>query len=168
MTYNSLVSERITKLLTEGLSKGYASTKEPEEVVRSGFVGKYNDYRSPDGGHYHDEWFASDNGGGQELVTIEDESFTRLYGGGVIPTEELEKLGLTTKDVIGRLITSVNELKEKTRLYDPCSLNLPGGWNYSYSILKRSEEVPLTISYESIKYNDREVFAHAHVLSPIK
>jgi len=162
------MAEKVLYLLTDGLAEGYAGVKKPEKVQRAGFSGKANDYINPEGGHYHDEWFADDNGGGQELVTQNDEKFTRLYGGGVIAVEELQKLGLNTKDVILRLISSVRELKEKTRLHDACSLQLPDGWNYTYSILKKSEEVPLTVGYESIAYNGREVFAHAHILSPIK
>jgi hypothetical protein len=160
--------ERTDKLLTDGLAEGYAGTKKPERIQRTGFLGKANDYVSPEGGHYHDEWFANDNGGGQELVTDKDEHSTRVYAGGVISTEELQKLGLTTKDVISRLITSVRELKDKTRLDSPCSLELPDGWKYKYEILKKSDEVPLTIGYESIEYNGREVFAHGHIISPIK
>lgn len=127
-----------------------------------------NEFDNSDGGKYRDEWFADDNGGGQELVELNGEKFTRLYGGGVIPTEELRELGITTKDVISRLITSVRELKEKTRLHEECSLELLDGWGYKYTILKKSKEVPLTVGYESIEFNGREVFAHAHILSPIK
>lgn len=162
------MSEIIDNLLTEGLTEGYAGVKKPDPIQRSGFAGKANDYLSPDGGHYHDEWFADDNGGGQELVEARGEQSTRLYGGGVIPTEELQQLGLTTKDVIRRLITSVNELKGKTRLHEACSLELPDGWKYTYEILKTSKEVPLTIGYESVSYNGREVFAHGHMISPVK
>jgi hypothetical protein len=140
----------------------------PEKILRSEFGGKVNDYINSQGGHYLDEWFANDNGGGQELIKEGDEQFTRLYGGGVISTEELQKLGITTKEIIFRLRTSIIELKEKTRLYQPVSLKLPDGWNYKYIILKKSEEVPLTIGYESIEYNGREVFAHCHILSPVK
>lgn len=162
------MSERIDKLITDGLVEGYAGTKKPDKIQRAEFSGKANDYISPEGGHYHDEWFADDNGGGQELVLIGEEQATRVYGGGVIPVEELQKLGLTTKDVISRLRTSVNELKDKTRLHEPCSLQLPDGWDYEYTLLKKSDEVPLTIGYESIRYNGREVFAHGHIISPVK
>ncbi len=162
------MSERVDKLITDGLVEGYVGTKKPDVIQRAGFRGKAHDYLGPEGGHCHDEWFADDNGGGQELVVIGDEQATRLYGGGVIPVEELQKLGLTTKDVISRLITSVNELKGRTRLHEPCSLQLPDGWDYGYTLLKKSEEVPLTIGYESIRYNGREVFAHGHIISPVK
>lgn len=162
------MSERTNKLLTEGLSEGYAGFKKPEKIQRAGFSGKTNDFINPEGGRYHDEWFADNNGGGQELTTEGNEQFTRLYGGGVIPVDELQKLGLTTKDVISHLIISINKLKEKTRLYKPCSLDLSNGWNYKYEIIKKSKEVPLTVGYESIEFNNREVFAHAHILSPIK
>lgn len=162
------MSERINKLLTDGLAEGYAGAKKPEKIQRAGFNGDANDFTSPDGGHYHDEWFAHDNGGGQELVQNEGELATRVYAGGVIHNEELQKLGLTTEDVVSRLITSVNELKGKTRLIEECSLELPDGWGYKYEILKTTPEVPLTIGYESISYNGREVFAHGHMISPVK
>lgn len=166
------MSQRTDKLLTDGLAEGYTGNKNPVKIERAGFVGKSTDYPSDNPklkrGHYHDEWFANDNGGGQELVEIEEEKFTRLYGGGVIPQEELQKIGLTTEDVIQRLITSVRELKEKTRLHKPSSFQLPDGWSYKYTILKKSKEVPLTIGYESIEYNGREVFAHGHLLTPVK
>ena len=162
------MSERVDKLITDGLVEGYAGIKKPDKIQRAEFEGKSNDYTSPEGGHYHDEWFADDNGGGQELAQIGDEQATRVYGGGVIPVEELQKIGLTTKDVIAILRTSVNELKGRTRLHEPCSVQLPDGWNYEYTLLKKSDEVLLTIGYESIRYNGREVFAHGHIISPIK
>lgn len=162
------MSEKTNKLLVEGLSEGYAGTKKPESIQRANFTGKSNEYVSPEGGLYHDEWFADDNGGGQELVKDGEEQYTRVYAGGVIPNEELQKLGLTTKDVISRLINSVGELKEKTRLDKACNLTLPDGWEYKYTILKQSDEVPLIIGYESIEFNGKEVFAHGHMLSPIK
>jgi len=162
------MSERVDTLLTKGLAEGYVGAKKPDIVVRSDFAGKANDFVTPVGDHYHDEWFADDNGGGQELVLVGDEIGTRVYAGGVILVEELSQLGLTTKDVISRLITSVNELGGKTRLHEPCSLDLPDGWHYEYTILRRSVEVPLTVGYESISLNGRELFAHSHSISPIK
>jgi len=162
------MTERSDKLLTDGLAAGYAGTMKPESVQRAGVTGKANDYTHSDNGHYHDEWFADNNGGGQELVETAEEKATRLYAGGVIPTEELQLLGLTTGDVISRLITGVRELKGKTRLHEPASLELPDGWEYSYEILKKSKEVPLTIGYESITFSGREVFAHGHMISPVK
>ena len=162
------MSEKVDKLLTDGLAEGYAKAEKPEKVQRSGFPGKANDYVTPEDGHYHDEWFANDNGGGQELVQTGEEKGTRVYAGGVIPVEELRELGLTTKDVIVRLRMGIEELKGKTRLHEPCFLELPNGWQYQYEILKKSEEVPLTIGYESVRYNGREVFAHGHIISPVK
>lgn len=162
------MSERVDQLFTDGLMAGYAGISNPETIQRATFVGKSNYHITENGEHYHDQWFADDNGGGQELVETAEEKATRLYAGGVIPVEELQKLDLTTKDVISRLITSVRELKGKTRLHEPADLNLENGWNYKYEILKKSQEVPLTIGYESITFNGREVFAHGHMISPIK
>jgi len=162
------MSKETDSLLTQGLAVGYARTQKPDVVNRDGFIGASNDFVTPDGGKYHDEWFANDNGGGQELVQTGEESATRLYGGGVISVGELEKLPITVGDVIQRLVTSVRQLAGKTRLHESCTLTLPDGWKYDYEILKRSKEVPLTIGYESITYHGREVFAHGHIISPIK
>ncbi|PJE62314.1 hypothetical protein COU88_05625 [Candidatus Roizmanbacteria bacterium CG10_big_fil_rev_8_21_14_0_10_39_6] len=161
------MSIKTDNLLTKGLAVGYAGTQKPKLVERVGFTGASNHFVSSNG-TYHDEWFADKNGGGQELVIAGKESATRLYGGGVSSTEELTQLGLTAGDVIQRLIVSVQQLGGKTRLHEPCSLELPDGWRYVYTILKKSEKVPLTIGYESILYNGREVFAHGHILSSIK
>ena len=155
------------KLLTEGLCQGYAGKSIVTQVERSGFSGKSTDL-VVDGGHYHDEWFANDNGGGQELVVIDGDMAVRVYGGGVIPIAELQEIGLTTKDVISKLIFSVSELKEKTRLHTPCSLKIDDDWDYEYKILSQPEEVPLTIGYEAIRYRGREVFVHGHIISPVK
>jgi len=162
------MSDRAYQVLTNGLTAGFAGSIQPTDIERAGFSGKSNEYSDPDGGHYHDEWFANENGGGQELVETTEEKVTRLYAGGVIPIEELQALGITTKDVISHLITSVRELKGKTRLYDPISLELPDGWKYTYEIMKKCKEVPLTIGYESITLNGREVFAHGIMISPVK
>lgn len=161
------MSVKIEKLLTLGLTECYAGAKKPEVINRSGFLGKANELQSPDG-HYHDEWFATHNGGGQELVDSQDGKGTRLYAGGVIPLPELEALGITKADVTTRLITSVRTLKDKTRLRSSCYLSLGEEWEYKYDILKTSEEVPLTIGYESITFEGREVFAHGILISPVK
>lgn len=161
------MTEKTDILLTKGLLEGYVGNSVRNKIERSGFKGKSSDF-SDSAKHYHDEWFADDNGGGQELVIDNEEQATRVYAGGVIPVEELKKLGLSTKDVIQRLVVSVNKLEGKTRLHAPCSLKIDDNWDYDYSILKQPEEVPLTIGYESIKYNGREVFVHGHILSPVK
>lgn len=161
------MTENTDRLLTIGLGEGYAGKNEVEKITRAGFNGKSTDLQRGDD-HYHDEWFANDNGGGQELVTSDGESATRVYAGGVIPQNELEELGLTTKDVISKLLFSVGELKEKTRLHTPCSLEIDGDWRYEYKILNQPKEVDLTIGYESISFKGREVFVHGHIISPVK
>lgn len=168
MVYNIHMSKRIDELLTDGLLAGYASKNEPATIEKVGFVGKSNDYTNSNTAHYHDEWFGSENGGGQELVDSQDGKGTRLYAGGVISLPELEALGITKADVTARLITSIRTLKDKTRLRSTCFLSLGEGWEYKYDILKTSEEVPLRIGYESISYKEREVFAHGFLISPVK
>jgi hypothetical protein len=130
-------------------------------------MGLANEYVNSKVERYHDEWFATENGGGQELVATKQEQATRLYAGGVILASELEKIGITGKDVISCLITSVRALQGKTRLHEPVSYTPGEGWEYKYEILKQPKEVMLTIGYESIVYHGREVFAHGFLLSPI-
>lgn len=75
---------------------------------RAGFELETSDYEGLEG-RYHDEWAADFNGGGQELaVTPGGEKTTRVYAGGTLTKEELGKMGLTKKDVIGKLVLFVN------------------------------------------------------------
>lgn len=155
------------RILARGLLEGYVGKSVRRSVIRAGFKLETSDYEGPEG-RYHDEWAANFNGGGQELtVTPEGEKATRVYAGGTLAKEELEKLGLTKKEVIGKLVSFVNELGDKTRLDEDAEVS-EGDWEYSYRVLRKVEKIPLDLAAEEIKYKDSLVFIHFHILSPVK
>jgi len=157
---------KIKKILAQGLGQGYVGNSVRGQVDRAGFTLETSDYLG-DEGKYHDEWAAHQNGAGQELVkTPNGEKASRVYAGGTLSKEGLDKLGITDKDVIGKLIFFVNQLGEKTRL-DVDTESSEGDWTYTYKILEDVNEIPLVIGKEEIKYKGSLVFIHFHINSPV-
>jgi len=154
-------------ILAKGLLEGYVGKSIRGTAVRAGFNLETSDYEGPEG-KYHDEWAADFNGGGQELTeTISGEKATRVYAGGTLSKGKLQKLGLTKKDVIGKLIFFINELQEGIRL-DKDAKRAEGPWKYTYKVMKRVKEIPVDVGEEEIRYNDSLVFIHFHIISPVK
>ena len=54
------------------------------KVDRGNFEFNANHFEIEDG-IYHDEWCADRAGGGQEIVIVGDETYTRVYAGGTVP-----------------------------------------------------------------------------------
>ena len=162
-----LMEKGSKSILAKGLLEGYVGKTIQGAVVRAGFSLKTSDYKGLEG-EYHDEWAADFNGGGQELVVASNgEKATRVYAGGTLAEEELAKLGLTKKDVIGKLISFVNQLGDGTRL-DENAESEEGKWKYTYQVLKRIKEIPVDLGEEEISYDGKLVFVHYHILSPVK
>lgn len=154
-------------ILTKGLLEGYVGKSIRGSTVRAGFELPTSNYEGVEG-KYHDEWMADYNGGGQELITTPGgEKATRVYAGGTLSKEKLEKLGLTKKDVIGKLVYFVNKLEGKTRLDEDAEV-IDGEWAYTYKVLRSVQEIPLDLGSEEIKYQNSLVFIHFHILSPVK
>ena len=156
--------ENISQALTAGLVAGYGGKTEFIKKERGGFVVKSSHFQNGEM-IYHDEWT---KGGGQEIVKIGEESFTRVYAGGVVDKEVLEKLNITHDDVISSLMNKIQKLGEKTRLFADCPADLENDWNYEYKILDQDDQISVTTGKETIKYKDQLVFSHVFVLSPIK
>lgn len=153
-------------ILAKGLLEGYVGKSIRGSVVRAGFNLETSDYNGSEG-KYHDEWAADFNGGGQELVETGDgEKATRVYAGGTLAVDELQKLGLTKKDVIGKLIFFVNKLQDGTRLDEEAEMS-DGEWKYTYKVLKSVKEIPLDVGEEEIRYKENLVFVHFHIISPV-
>ena len=157
----------IKKILSKGLGEGYIGKSVRGQIDRASFKLETSDYKGSEG-KYHDEWAAHQNGGGQELVeTTDGEKATRIYAGGSLEIDGLNKLGLTDKDVIGKLIFFVNELGDKTRLDEDVELT-DNDWVYKYKILKSVKEIPVCVGEEDILYKGNLVFVHFHTNSPVK
>lgn len=156
--------QKISQALTTGLVAGYGGKTEFSKTTRGGFDLKSSHFQN-DQIIYHDEWT---EGGGQEIVKIEDEHFTRVYAGKTVDEEILEKLNITQSDVINFLISKIQQLGEKTRLFDDCLTDSQNGWQYEYKILDKNDEINVNTGKETIYYQNHPVFIHVFVLSPIK
>lgn len=155
----------IKKILGTGLSGGYGSSNYGK-TTRAGFELDSSDYIGPEG-RYHDEWAAHQNGGGQELVeTPNGEKATRVYAGGSLDPEALQKLGLTDDEVSAELKYFLKTLGDKTRLDEGIELE-HGKYRYSYRVIKSVEEIPVLVGEEEIRYDNSLVFVHYHINSPV-
>lgn len=162
------MDKEIKKILTDGLLSGYAGKGEITDVTRAGFKGKAS-HIEQDSTVYHDEWYTGESlGGGQELVSVGDRMYTRLYAGGTPNPEILEKLGITHSQVNQYLKDKIVELAEKTRLLDNCTPNADGEWQYEYKMLLVDKNIPVKLSAESIFYKGTRVHLHPFILSPIE
>jgi hypothetical protein len=159
------MNQQIKQALTQGLLAGYSGETEFEGIVRGGFEMKQSHFEK-DGIVYHDEWLPNRTGGGQELVTIYGQQFTRIYAGGLVSEETLKSLGIDEQDVIGTLINQIKRAGDRTRL-DNDYENVEGDWKYSYKVKKEIEEIGLIVGKEKIKYKSQLVFVHYFLLSPI-
>lgn len=160
------MQKKFKAILGKGLCEGYMGKTARGKVKRAGFDLETSDYKGPEG-IYHDEWAAHQNGGGQELVETPDgKRATRVYAGGNLPKEELDKLGTTENEVIQKLLFFVNQAGEKTR-QDTDTESTNGDWTYKYKILDEVKEIPLVVGKESIFFKDTLVFVHFHINSPI-
>lgn len=145
--------QKISQALTTGLLAGYVDKSTFNKITRGGFE-LTSSHFTEDDIVYHDEWT---NGGGQEIVKVEDQIFTRVYAGGAIGD---------TKEVIQKLIYFLQNLKDKTRLFENCS-QVDGDWEYEYKNLDIQQDLEITTGKETIKYKNKTVFVHCFVLSPI-
>ncbi len=163
-----MTKEGISKALTEGLVGGYAGKGKISNVERASFLGKASHAELTPGVVYHDEWFVPNHlGGGQELVKVGADMFTRLYGGGTPSPEILTALGITAEEVGGYLKRKIVELGDRTRLFDECRPGPDGEWQYVYEILMRDPNIPVVVSAESITYKETRVHLHPFILSPL-
>lgn len=143
---------KIAQALTSGLLAGYGGKTEFKSITRGGFELKSSHFENG-GIVYHDEWT---NGGGQEIVSFDGQTFTRVYAGHTI-TEN--------SHTIPQLIKFIQQLQDKTRLFSDCE-SVDGDWQYQYKIIDVDSGV--TTGKETIYYHDNIIFVHYFVLSPIK
>jgi len=144
--------QTVSTALTTGLLAGYGGQSKFEKVVRGSFELTTSHFENSDI-TYHDEWT---NGGGQELVSVGKEMFTRVYAGHTF-TEN--------KEIISKLIYFISQLKDQTRLFSDANL-VDGDWQYFYKIIDRESDI--FAGKETIKFQSKTVFVHYFVISPIQ
>ena len=163
------MDEGVKKILSEGLSSGYVGKTERISVDRNGFPFEASTYNGPEG-HYHDQWAAHRTGGGQEMVEIGGKKYTRVYAGGTIFTEELQKLGIPEgeENVNKRLVKFINSISASSTRLDQDVSAKDGKWDYSYKVMDREDRVPVILGKEEIRYVDTLVFVHYHIMCPVE
>ena len=143
----------ISRALTIGLLAGYTGKTEFKPVSRSVFTLKSSHFEEDDV-IYHDEWT---NGGGQEIVRVGSEQFTRVYAGGTVNDNPA---------IIPKLIYFIQQLRDKTRLFTDCESS-DGLWQYHYKVIDIDSTLDITVGKETISLNNQIVFVHYFILSPI-
>lgn len=155
--------QKISQALTTGLISGYGGKTEFTKTIRGGFELDSSHFQNKEF-IYHDEWT---NNGGQELVKVGDELFTRVYCGGEVDQNILSLLKITDKDISKKLKSSIVNFNDKTRLFSDFE-SIENDWKYEYKILDNNDEISVTTGKETIYYQNHPVFIHVFVLSPIK
>jgi len=156
--------QKISKALTNGLINGYGGKTKFTKTIRGGFELSSSHFQDPEF-IYHDEWT---NNGGQELVQFGNDFFTRVYAGGNASQDILKSLKISSNDIGQKLKTSITTFKNKTRLFSDFQSNIDKDWQYEYKILDKNDEIQVTVGKETISYENKPVFIHVFVLSPIK
>lgn len=160
------MNRKIEKILTDGLLTGYAGGAS-QNINRGSFSGQESHIESSKS-VYHDEWFVDTRlGGGQELVIVNEQKFTRLYAGGTPEPEVLKYLGITIDDVSNYLKTKILQLGDKTRLFEDCTPESDNDWKYTYRVATNDKAIELTTGMETIDYKKTPVHMHAFILCPI-
>jgi len=163
---NTPQSDPVASFLSQGLLKGFAGKTEFKTIQRSSFTMQSS--HLVDGENlYHDEWAANLTGGGQELVRVAGREYTRVYAGGTISESVMAQMGISKKDVMQFLISSLNTAGEATRLHQDYGPVSTDGWTYHYTVLEKNDSIPMTTGKESISYKNEVVFIHVFVLCPI-
>jgi hypothetical protein len=158
------------QLLTLGLQKGFGGQTEITQSNRAGFsisVSHLEDAAEGMPVVYHDEWAADRAGGGQELVRVGEQQFTRVYAGGTVSLAALAAAGITKADVMAFLIKMITQLGDKTRLEADCPPIQDCDWQYEYTVKERLPEIPLTTGKEVISYKGEVVFVHWFLLTEV-
>jgi hypothetical protein len=159
--------KEIAEALTEGLLAGFARGTSFTTVKRGIFAFQSSSVKTHSI-NYEDQWLKAKTGGGQELVKVGVRQYTRLYAGGVIEPEKLEKLGITEFDVSNFLKSVLQEQRTNVRLFENSKPIVRDDWTYLYEIVSESSSVPITISRETITFKGTDVFVHAFLLCPVK
>ena len=153
--------------LAHGLQKSFAGETEFTSGRRAGFD-LHISHLEEGGNVYHDEWSGKRVTGGQELVKVDEKMYTRVYAGGTISVDALQKLGIAEKDVMGYLVKCLNEFGEQTRLHKNFGPKKSGDWSYHYTVIEKNDAIPMTTGKEEISYKEQVVFVHVFVMCPVE
>ena len=160
------MSEETDRLFSKGLAAGFAGGTVMTGVNRAGF-GFKSSHLETDSNVYHDEWFADRAGAGQEVLKVGDVIYSRVYAGGTLTIEELQKLGTDKGQIMTFLKKQMLENGERIRLHTDFTPEADGDWQYSYKVTDTNPQIPLTIGKEVITFKGQLVFEHDFIICPV-
>ena len=115
---------------------------------------------------YIDQWFPGNLGGGQEILEVGGQRYTRVYAGGTVEDSILSSLGITKDDVMEFLKNTLLEAGGKTRFDLPYE-KVDGDWRYTYEPGDRDAITGMILGKELIRYKRTEVFVHYFIISRV-
>lgn len=157
------MNKELEDLLQKGLMDGYVGGNERQTVHEGPFT--FELLVSPNG-NYRDKWMADNSGGGQEVAMVGDKKATRLHAGGVVEADVLSELGITKKEIIGKLKGFIKESNGQTRLFAPFT-SVDGDYTYDYHLIDSVADV-VRVGMETIQYKGEIVFAHGFLHANIE
>lgn len=157
----------VMRFLANALKKSFGGQSTYSKVLR-GKVTFESGHFEENGSVYHDEWTGVTLGGGQELVQVGEQKYTRVYAGGNLDYAQLEKLGTLEGEVIGYLKKVITTIGEQIRLDKDVTKQSEGDWAYEYKIFSKETAIPLIVGREAISFKNTEVFIHFFLLCPVK
>lgn len=160
------MSQETDELLSKGLAQGFAGGTVMSGVNRAEFDFKSSHFEE-NGNVYHDEWFADRAGAGQEVVKVGDVTYSRVYAGGTLPVDELQKLGTDKGQIMTFLKKHMLENGDRIRLHTDFRPEAEGDWQYSYKVTDTNPQIPLTMGKEVITFKGQLVFEHDFIICPV-
>lgn len=120
-----------------------------------------------DGLYYIDQWFPGNLGGGQEILEVAGEKYTRVYAGGTVEDAILTPLGITKDiEVMGQLKKFLLAAGGKTR-FDMPYAKIDGEWKYEYAPKEFDDITGMITGREKIIYKQTPVFVHFFIISRV-
>ena len=159
------MESKVSQALAKGLTAGFAGKSTFEKIVRGKFPMVSSSFIADDI-VYLDQWFPGHMGGGQEILEVEGERYTRVYAGGTVEDSVLSPLGISKADVMKCLKKTLLAAADKTRFRDPYRIE-DGAWAYQYTPADPDETTGMISGKEIISYKNTPVFVHLFIISSV-
>lgn len=158
----------MTNTISDAFTKGLAvfSGKSTFEKIVRGKFAMVSSTIDDGNVYYIDQWFPGHLGGGQEILEVNGQRYTRVYVGGTIADEKLQPLGITKDDVMACLKKSLLIAGAATRFDEAFTLT-EGKWKYMYTPGEVDEVVGVMMGKEIITYDGTPVFVHFFLISSV-
>lgn len=160
------IESTINNAFAKGLKAGFAGESTFEKVVRGKFGMKSSSFTA-EGLSYIDQWFAGRVGGGQEILEVGGERYTRVYAGGTAEESVLASLHITKDDILGCLKGTILAAGEKIR-FDQPYIHENTSWKYEYTPGDTDKVTGMISGKEKISYKGTPVFVHLFIISRVE